>query len=169
MPALLSSLAVSTLKVDIIDLAASSMSLGSCAIEDGGAQCWSDDSFGQLGDASLHNSDGPVTISDFKQDVQSLAVGAAHVCALIDGGVQCMGSDSNGQLGDGASGQSAVAVDVIGLSNRVGVAQLTAGADFTCAMFERNVACWGANDGGQLGDGDTIDSAVPVTVGPWAD
>ena len=159
--------AVSTLTADVIDLASSSMSLDSCAIEDGGAQCWSDDSFEQLGYASLSNSGGPVTVSGFATHVQSLAAGAAHLCAIIDGGVQCLGSDSNGQLGDGASGENATAVGVIGLAN--GVPMITTGASFTCAMFQRSVSCWGANDDGQLGDGNTNDSAVPVAVSGWTD
>ena len=46
---------------------------------------------------------------------------------------------------------------------------ITAGTSFTCAMFGRGAECWGANDQGQLGDGNNEDSAVPIAIGAWAD
>jgi alpha-tubulin suppressor-like RCC1 family protein len=42
---------------------------------------------------------------------------------------------------------------------------LAAGARFTCARAsDGSVSCWGANDGGQLGDGTTSARAVPGSV-----
>ena len=40
-----------------------------------------------------------------------------------------------------------------------------AGFDFSCSiMSDQTVACWGDNQGGQLGNGTTTDSATPVPV-----
>jgi alpha-tubulin suppressor-like RCC1 family protein len=64
-------------------------------------------------------------------DVTQLVAGIAHMCALHrDGKVSCYGSDRAGQLG-GAGGTSNY---VPGLDH---VAQLAAGASFTCARLAR--------------------------------
>jgi alpha-tubulin suppressor-like RCC1 family protein len=36
--------------------------------------------------------------------------------------------------------------------------------DYTCALVNGGVLCWGFNGSGQLGDDSTTDSHVPVQV-----
>jgi alpha-tubulin suppressor-like RCC1 family protein len=44
-------------------------------------------------------------------------------------------------------------------------ATVTAGGAHSCAaLTDGRVFCWGANDQGQLGDGDNVPSLVPVPV-----
>lgn len=89
---------------------------------------------------------------------------AAHTCATVsDGTVRCWGRNNYGQLGDGNSTNSATPVTVSGLT---GVDGIFAGEDHTCATVSGGtVRCWGRGSNyGQLGDGNSTDSATPVTV-----
>ncbi len=96
--------------------------------------------------------------------VADIVGGEAHTCALTTtGGVECWGNNFKGQLGNGSTADSAIPVDVSGLAS--GVAAVSAGNAFNCAVTTAGGAkCWGSNYGGQLGDGTTTGSSVPVDV-----
>ncbi len=134
----------------------------------GGASCWGDNEWGQLGDGiSGEQSDtsAPVAVIGLTGAVQ-LAAGLLHTCArLATGGVQCWGLNESGQLGDGMSGESndtSTPVDVLGVRRATSI---SAGAYYACALLESGqVACWGDNQYGELGDGTTNGSSTPVRV-----
>ena len=101
--------------------------------------------------------------------VAALSVGEAHACVLlVSGTVRCWGGNSAGELGDGTTTSSAHPVTVIGLGgvgDLSGVTAISAGVAHECALLAGgSVACWGLNDGGQLGDGTTMDRGTPVLV-----
>ncbi len=76
-----------------------------------------------------------------------------------------------GSLGDGSTGYSAVpvAVDTSGVLAGKTLTQISAGDYDVCAVDSGGAAyCWGANTGGELGDGSTAASDVPVLAGPQA-
>ncbi len=85
----------------------------------------------------------------------SISVGGetslGYGCALlVSGQVLCWG--------DGAP----ITGIVPGINTAVNIA---AGKRHTCAALQNgNVKCWGSNDSGELGDGSTVLSAIPVTV-----
>ena len=93
--------------------------------------------------------------------------GDNHTCAIEKGKAYCWGSNDHGELGDGGTTDSGVpvAVDTSGVLAGKTVTQIAAGEDYTCVLDSAGAAyCWGWNGKGQLGDGSTTDSGVPVAV-----
>ena len=97
-----------------------------------------------------------------------ITTGSSHACALTeDGGVQCWGSNDAGRLGIGQDAEefpfSNAPVAVVGLES--GIMGVYAAYAHTCVVTEAGgVKCWGGNWSGQLGDGTTTSSNVPVDV-----
>ena len=94
-----------------------------------------------------------------------IATGAAHSCVVkSDGAVLCWGSNSQGQLGNSAGDQATpVAVSALGqVSASIEDHAIAAGDHHTCAIAATGglVLCWGANDKGQLGNGNTDPAQV---------
>jgi alpha-tubulin suppressor-like RCC1 family protein len=95
-----------------------------------------------------------------------LDVSTTHGCAAYDDGtVRCFGNNRNGQLGDGtATGMNGIApsVKVSGLTDAT---QVAVGNYSSCALRRGGtVSCWGLGSHGQLGNGSTAQSNVPVPV-----
>ena len=86
-------------------------------------------------------------------------------CALVESTrVFCWGAGESGQLGNGTKSDSPVPAEVEGLGEDP-ILSLEAGQSHACVITARGLMkCWGANDHGQLGDGTTVDSTVPVTA-----
>ena len=86
--------------------------------------------------------------------------------------MQCWGTNYTGQLGDGTMGGFAMTPQFVhGMTNAV---KAITGGFFTCAIVsDSTVQCWGRNQDGQLGNGDsTTDVPLPAPVqglGPVAD
>ena len=120
---------------------------------------------GSLGDGTLGDrSSTPVQVSGLS-GVTAIAGGNYTGYALTsDGHVWAWGANLDGALGNGSTAySSATPVPVSGLS---GVTAIAAGNDTGYALTSNGqVWAWGANSGGALGNGSSVDSsAVPVPV-----
>jgi alpha-tubulin suppressor-like RCC1 family protein len=136
----------------------------SCALtSSGGVKCWGNNEFGQLGDGT--NSEYRVSamyVQGLTYDVMAITSDGGHTCVVTTGGaVKCWGNNKYGQLGDGSAEIRKTPVDVVGLSLRV--LKLVAGWNHTCAIARSGeMACWGWNFYGQLGNGIRTTSTRPV-------
>ncbi len=126
--------------------------LHSCAVfSNGSAYCWGDNSSGDLGDGTAQESHLPVRVA--LTDIAEIGAGNDHTCARTNSGdVYCWGNKN--YLGIDAVQESFKPVKVP-LKNAT---HLAAGTDFTCASTVDTVYCWGNNNLGQLGRGETSGS-----------
>lgn len=138
-------------------------------LSDGTAQCWGNNMNGQLGNGNTIHSSIPVVVQGLS-NTKMLSTGYYHTCALLGtGAVQCWGGNSYGQLGEGTIIPSLVPVMVN--KNGIGnVVSLSAGGFHSCAVLgDGTVQCWGSNENGQLGNGTTTNSSIPVPVSGISD
>jgi hypothetical protein len=137
----------------------------SCALVGGGAQCWGDNTFGQLGDNTQFQRLTPTDVLGLAgASAVTASVGGDHTCAIAAGGAaMCWGSNVSGELGDNSTSQRLAPVQVSGLS--AGVVAIAAGMQHSCAVTAGGgVKCWGFNGYGQVGDGTPTQRLSPVDV-----
>ena len=133
----------------------------------GGVVCWGGNSNGQIGDNSTIARAQPVNVIGLPFGSTAIAAGhgtTGHTCAVVAGAVKCWGANSKGQLGDNSTTQRLTPVEVTGLGS--GMTNVSAGDGLSCALSSTGgVSCWGRNNNGQLGGGDTTDKLTPITGG----
>jgi alpha-tubulin suppressor-like RCC1 family protein len=129
--------------------------------------CWGDNTFGELGRATTSNySDVPVAVTGIT-DATAVAgdsVSATNCAVLSTGRVKCWGEGGDGQLGNGTTANSDVPVAATGITGATAVASDGDGGSFCAVLSTGHMKCWGFNDYGQLGNGTTTGSSVPVSV-----
>lgn len=96
----------------------------------------------------------------------TLATGArTHALFDSNGSVYACGSGDAGELGTGSTASTSTPAPVTGLPDGVKVAALASSWEGSGALLGDGAYYdWGYNADGQLGDGTTTDSAVPVEV-----
>src|SRR2546426_796888 len=128
------------------------------------AYCWGGNSTGQLGTGTTTASTVPVAVTG-GFTFSALRAGFAHTCGVTtDHAAYCWGDNGSGEVGSGSATGSGVLTPaaVVGGLTFAGV---STGALHTCGVTTSGIGyCWGLDGTGQLGDGTTTESAVPVKV-----
>jgi alpha-tubulin suppressor-like RCC1 family protein len=136
-----------------------------CVVAAAQAYCWGANNFGQFGNGNTTNSGVTVLVSAFAgKTVTGISAGHASTCAVVNAEAYCWGENSAGRIGDGTTTNSLVPVKVGGLLAGKKVSEAAAGRNHSCAIANGDVYCWGTNASGQLGNGNTTASLVPVKV-----
>jgi len=145
-----------------------------CAIlDDKSVKCWGYNYYGQLGlgDTNSRGDESgemgenlPAVDLGTGRSAMAIAVGQSHTCAILDDkSVKCWGNNGQGQLGLGdtnrrgdASGEMGDKLPAVDLGTGRSATAIAAGNYHTCALLDdKSVKCWGYNDQGQLGLGDS--------------
>jgi alpha-tubulin suppressor-like RCC1 family protein len=137
-----------------------------CAIASGQAYCWGSGSGGKLGNNAGVQSNVPVAVNTslMSGTVTDISAGDGHTCAVAGGQAYCWGAGGSGRLGNNATSQSDVPV-AVNTSVMSGTATaISAGYDHSCAVAGGLAYCWGEGTTGQLGNGLSSTSNVPVAV-----
>ena len=131
------------------------------------AFCWGNQFRGALGDGKLFGSNPEPDAVIGGMSFTAIAVGLATVCAIATGGeTYCWGVNDYGMLGDGQPPEpfkeQATPSRVVGGHRFVALA---VGGYHVCGLTQDARAyCWGWNQYGELGNGTTSHSSVPVLV-----
>lgn len=139
-----------------------------------------------VGTVEVLNTAGTTVIKSYTTDMLGIVNGSTrsftqigagykHTCGLTDGRVYCWGSNAvdpptadntiTGQLGTGSSSIDATTPTLVGgaLSGKF-VTSLSVGYNFTCAIANGQVYCWGNGSHGQHGNNTTNTTNTPDTV-----
>ncbi len=166
-------------KVTVGDLHACSLSIT------GVVRCWGRNSFvlgsgityfsGALGAGESVQRRGGIS-NEMGANLRAVNLGSGQVaidvaakvdfsCALLLGGkIKCWGNNEDGRLGQGdkayrgydaaTTGDNLLPID---LGTGLIAEQIAVGSYFACALFtDKHIKCWGNNEHGQLGLGDTL-------------
>lgn len=153
----------------------------SCAVIEGGVQCWGG---GWLGNGTEEKSAYPVQIIPTGSGVASVSIAGGTACAVIRGGVKCWGRNDYGQVGisprftapTSTKSSTAKLTQVAQLPIAVvlspvdalpagsGATAVSTALGHSCALVSGGVMCWGNNLFGQLGSDLLENSLAPL----WA-
>jgi len=143
-----------------------------CAIASNNlAYCWGQNTYGELGNNSTVDSLVPAAVYMggilSGKTITAISAGDLHTCAIAsDNQAYCWGANWNGQLGNNTTINSSipVAVNISGVLSGKTIKSISGGFRHNCVIASNDLAyCWG-NNGGELGDGTTTTSSIPVAV-----
>ena len=143
-----------------------------CAIgTDDEAYCWGQGAWGGLGDGTTNNRTSPVNVSNGSNAAgtyKDISTGGWASCGIgTDDKAYCWGYGGTGLMGNGTTTQTNTSpVAVSNGSNASGTYKSIAISAYTaCGVaFDDAAHCWGRGTNGELGNGSSSDSSVPVSV-----
>lgn len=131
----------------------------------GRVYAWGKNDLGELGDGSHLDRHHPVQVRLSRGiRIRAISAGCDHSLAITSAGrVLAWGDNQYGQLGSGTTTSSDVPIRVRLPSGAT--AKITAaGCYHSIAMTSAGLFGWGLNASGQLGDGTTTGSDVPIPI-----
>ncbi len=149
-----------------------------CAIrDDRSLWCWGDNSRSQLGDGNIadpgdldgNNLTLPKQIGT-QTDWTAISLGDEFSCGIrtisdTDKRIYCWGDNSDGQLGQDPLSLDPVSAPLQESSSLADWDNLATGYNHSCAIKQdQTLHCWGDNQYGQLGQGTTSDSFIPLPI-----
>jgi len=92
-----------------------------------------------------------------------ISAGATHACGIARGQLYCWGTSVGGALGPVTASPTSTPTLVTTFANKT-VSDVSAGADFTCAVADGTAYCWGNAGSGRTGLGATGTTSTPTAV-----
>src|SRR5256886_1253722 len=141
---------------------------------DGAAYCWGLNTSGQLGIGTAHGSAAPIAVVGGLTFL-TVSAGLDFTCGITTGHkAYCWGDNYAGELGDStitgpetcyAGAWIGCSTTPVAVAGELTFTMVSAGLGHACGITtERAAYCWGRNDEGELGDGTTTSSSIPVKV-----
>jgi len=137
-----------------------------CALlDDGDAACWGYGLSGALGTGGSSSST-PVAVDVVPSSIANIDNGGWHTCAVLNNGsVACWGFNDEQQVGSYRPGSDPSATFIQGYDTARPASVVRSGVLHTCAVdTSGDIGCWGRGTEGQLGNGGTSQSRIPVNV-----
>lgn len=123
----------------------------SCAIVNGGAQCWGNGQSGQLGDGGNANRNVPVQAVGAGSGVTEIDTNSLKTCAIVNGNAMCWGAITKDFTG---AATSELAVPTLVAADGAGALHVAPGWRHACLVASNGaVHCRGDNTNSQLGGG----------------
>lgn len=133
-----------------------------CAVIDGGAQCWGIDYDTFVSSGTVQFSDAPQSVGlPAGSGVSFISTSTATTCAIVAGTAKCWGKGIWGSLGVGDTRDRDAPAAIPTLSN---VVALSTTGLHSCAISAAAVQCWGWTMDGRLGTGATGTGNLPAAV-----
>lgn len=137
-------------------------------LDDNSTKCWGIGSRGKTGhgntaslsDSATETGDTMPALDFGGDNAIQISVGYLHTCAVLqNNNVKCWGESGYGELGLGITTDQVKKpkdVAIVNLGTGHTATKVSAGVYHTCALLDDgNVKCWGRNNYGQLGLGNT--------------
>ncbi len=122
-------------------------------------------SYSHVGDNEAADSRGAISFGQGSEHVIDFGLGFQFSCALLQSGqVTCWGRNEHFQLGILDDASSKATPQNVAQGNESAIA-LAVSHDHACAVWaDGGVSCWGSNELGRLGYGDTINRGGPLST-----
>lgn len=145
-----------------------------CGVDSNGdGYCWGEGTYGKLGNGNTTNRSTPVLVNQGARPAgvtfSDISAGENHTCGVgSNGRGYCWGYNPYGQLGNSNTGTNSsvpVLVSAGAMGSSVTFSSISVGENHSCGVGSDGKGyCWGRNGSGQLGNGNTNDSNIPVLV-----